>query len=77
MSDLPNIPGPFGDPNYAFAAPSTGVYTVAVASFLSTLPFPGAGYDFDITVTVSTIPAPGALALLGLAGMCTLRRRRT
>jgi MYXO-CTERM domain-containing protein len=74
--DPPAIPGPFGDPNYAFAAPSTGVYTVAVASFLSTLPFPGTGYDYNITVTGSTIPAPGALALLGMAGLCTIRRRR-
>src|SRR5262245_33934813 len=33
--DPPNIPGPFGDPNVKFIAPTTGSYTVAVTNFNS------------------------------------------
>jgi hypothetical protein len=37
----------------------------------------GGDYDFnDAVVTVSVVPAPGALALLGLGAMAGLRRRR-
>jgi hypothetical protein len=74
--DPPALPGPFGDPNYGFVAASTGVYTVAVGSFLSTLPFPPTGYPYSIVVTGSTVPAPGALALLGVAGLVVGGRRR-
>ena len=69
----PNLPGPWGDPSYGFIAPSTGIYSVAVASFASTGQPP---YRFDITVTGSTVPAPGAAALLGLGGFVATRRRR-
>ena len=39
-------------------------------------PFPGAGPFQVSTFLVSNIPAPGALALLGLAGLAGARRRR-
>lgn len=74
-NDPPAIPGPFGDPNYGFVAADTGVYTVAVGSFASGT-MPAGGYGYSIIVTGSTVPAPGALALLGLAGMVSSRRRR-
>ncbi len=36
----------------------------------------GIGYFDDLVVSSQTIPAPGALALLGLAGLVSARRRR-
>ena len=35
-----------------------------------------AGTSFDYTVALSTVPAPGAAALLGLGGIAATRRRR-
>lgn len=72
-----NVPdgfgGPFGDPLYNFVAGNTGTYSVFVASFLSS----ATGVrEYDITVTGSTVPTPGAVALLGLGGLAAMRRRR-
>jgi MYXO-CTERM domain-containing protein len=65
--------GPFGDPLYNFIAPNSGTYSVFVASFLSS----ATGVrEYDITVTGSTVPTPGAIALLGLGGLAASRRRR-
>lgn len=69
----PALPGPWGDPFYGFVAPSTGTYTVAVASFASQGAPP---YDMMIQVLGSTIPTPGSMALLGLGGLAAIRRRR-
>ena len=72
--DPANVPGgPWGDPNYGFVAGSTGVYTVAVASYASATPGPHA---FEIIVTGSTVPTPGALGLLAMGGLVAARRRR-
>ncbi len=65
--------GPFGDPLYGFVAPNTGTYSVFVASFLSST---AGTREYDITVTGSTVPTPGAIALLGLGGFAASRRRR-
>jgi len=69
-------PGPFGDPDFGFVAPATGVYSFIVAGFLSTEPFPENGYAYTARVTGSTVPNPGAAAMLGLAGVVATRRRR-
>lgn len=69
----PALPGPWGDPFYGFIAPSTGTYTVAVASFASAGSPP---YDMMIQVLGSTVPTPGSMALLGLGGLAAIRRRR-
>ena len=62
-----------------------GSYTLVVGDFatnfsgtstLNNLTFgsaPAAGYDYGLTIIV---PAPGALALLGLGGLAAARRRR-
>lgn len=65
--------GPWGDPNYGFTAADTGVYTIAVASYISATPGPHA---FEIIVTGSTVPTPGALGLLAMGGLVAVRRRR-
>lgn len=36
----------------------------------------GSGESFDVYVTTTTVPAPGAIALLGMAGLLNRRRRR-
>lgn len=72
-NDGPALPGPWGDPNYGFVAPSTGTYTVAVASYFSAGSPP---YDMLIQVLGSTVPTPGSMALLGLGGLAAIRRRR-
>ncbi len=66
--------GPWGDPSYGFMATETGTYTVFVANFLS---LPTGEQRYDITVSGSTwIPAPSAMALLGMGGLVAGRRRR-
>lgn len=73
----PNIPGPYGDPQVIFNAPSTGFYTVAVTNFLSNGTPP---YEFRLTATgvsSSEIPEPGTWGLIGLgiAAVALMRRR--
>ncbi len=68
----PNVPGPFGDPEYVFVAPSDGHYSVVVANFLGLFNDPG---NYNITVRGIT-PEPTSALLLGLAGLITARRFR-
>lgn len=65
--------GPFGDPDFSFVASGSGTFSVFVASFASLTSGP---QMYDITVTGSTVPAPAALAMLGLGGLAATRRRR-
>lgn len=73
----PNIPGPYGDPQVSFSAPSTGFYTVAVTNYASNGTPP---YDFRLTaagISEAAIPEPGTwtLAALGLLALFSRRRR--
>ncbi|MCL6504163.1 MAG: PEP-CTERM sorting domain-containing protein [Pirellulales bacterium] len=75
--DLPNIEGPYGDPNVSFVAPVTGSYTVAATNFASSNDPPN---PFTLTFTVSSVPEPASLALwlaaVGAAGYVRCRTRR-
>ena len=59
----------------AFAAPTSGYYTVAVTNFLSSGNGP---FDFQLTMTGSTVPEPASMLLLGtgLAGLVARRRMK-
>lgn len=70
-NDPPNVPGPFGDPNYSFNIANTGWYATVVGNFLGN---PGPG-EYNITITGQT-PEPAALSLLALGSLVLLRRRR-
>lgn len=72
----PNIPGPFGDPQVTFIAPSPGFYTVAVTNFASNGAPP---YDFRLTATgisEAAIPEPGTWTLTALGVFALYLRRR-
>lgn len=64
--------GPFGDPLFAFVAPSNGIYTVITHMFGDYENNPA----YEIQVTGSSVPAPGAIALGATGTMLCLRRRR-
>lgn len=64
--------GPFGDPDFSFLAPAAGTYTVITHMFGD---YPD-NLGYEIQVSGSSVPAPGALALAGAGGLLCLRRRR-
>ena len=64
--------GPFGDPLFGFSAPSDGVYTIITHMYGDYAGNP----PYEIQVTGSSVPAPGAIALAGAGGLLCLRRRR-
>lgn len=74
--DLSAIPGANNNPNFAFRVmsvfePSTSAYRAANAP---TSPYNTSGtWRFDM---VSITPTPGSMALIGLAGLAAVRRRR-
>lgn len=70
--DPPNVPGPFGDPNYSFNIANTGWYATAVGNYLGEPNGPG---EYDITITGQT-PEPATISLFALGGLALLRRRR-
>jgi hypothetical protein len=64
--------GPFGDPLFAFVAPATDTYTVITHMFGN---YEGS-LPYEVQVTGSTVPAPGAAALAAVGGLMCVRRRR-
>ena len=66
--------GPGGDPDFFFAAPATGPYTVAVAS-LGSGALPPTGYTYTVRATGSSIPAPITAAALAFAAPLARPRR--
>lgn len=69
------IPCPSGAPGYQFVgyvSDSANIASVSFDEFDGSANDDNVGYD---TLTVS-VPTPGALALLGMAGLTTKRRRR-
>ncbi|MGQ9918714.1 MAG: PEP-CTERM sorting domain-containing protein [Bryobacteraceae bacterium] len=74
----PNVPGPYGDPQVTFVAPTTGAYTVAVTNYYSNGTPP---YDFTLKATgvsEAAIPEPATTvpAGIGLLWLALVRRRR-
>jgi len=76
--DLSSIAGAADNANFAFRvvaifAPDTSAY----AASNSSSSYGGGTWRFDmVTVNGTVIPSPGALALLGAAGLVSRRRRR-
>lgn len=73
-----NVPGPYGDPQVSFVAPTTGAYTVAVTNYASNGTPP---YDFTLEATgisEAAIPEPATAVLAGIGLLCLgwVRRRR-
>lgn len=64
--------GPFGDPLFGFVAPATDTYTVIAHMYGD---YPG-DLPYEVQVSGSTVPAPGAAVLTGIGGLLCLRRRR-
>ncbi len=57
--------------------PKEGIWTIRVATdFAAAMPGPRDAFWVGIHISVYNIPAPGALPLLGVAGLLTTRRRR-
>lgn len=74
----PNVPGPYGDPQVTFVAPTTGAYTVAVTNYARNGTPP---YDFTLEATgisEAAIPEPATAVLAGIGLLCLalVRRRR-
>jgi hypothetical protein len=65
--------GPFGDPLFGFSAPENDTYTVITHMYGNYEGNPG----YEIQVSGSTVPAPGAAVLACVGGMLCLRRRRS
>lgn len=62
--------GGFGDPQFSFAALTSGTYTVAVFQFNNTI-IQNLGYSVSAVGATRSIPEPGTLILLG-AGLLDL-----
>jgi hypothetical protein len=69
--DPPNVPGPWGDPHYGFAAPADGMYSIVVGNYLGT---PGGPGEYTIVVRGIT-PEPASLGLLAVGALAVFRRR--
>lgn len=71
----PGLEGPFGDPQLIFTAEFTGIYTIEFLSFGSDGPGPDGVFDYQLSLTA--IPEPASLGLLGLGmlGLGALGRR--
>jgi len=75
--DLGGIAGVANNANFGFRivsifAPGTSAY--AASNSGST--YAGGTLRYDMVTVTGVIPAPGAVALLGLAGLAGTRRRR-